>query len=46
VKQSGKHPFKLIGERLRGDGRENETALLPAGITMLLEQLKRREAEM
>ena len=44
MKQSGKHPFKLIGERLRSDARE--TALLPAGITMLLEQLKRREAEM
>ena len=46
VKQSGKRPFKLIGQRLRSDGREIETALLPAGITMLLEQLKRREAEM
>ena len=46
MKQSGKRPFKLIGERLRSAARENETALLPAGITMLLEQLKRREAEM
>ena len=44
MKQPINHPFQLIGERLRSDWREIETAALPARITMLLEQLKRREA--
>jgi hypothetical protein len=42
--QPDNHPFELIGERLRSDWREIETAPLPARITMLLQQLKRREA--
>ena len=44
MKQPDNHRFELIGERLRSDWREIETAPLPARITMLLEQLKRREA--
>jgi hypothetical protein len=44
MKQPDNHLFKLIGERLRSDWREIETAPLPVRITMLLEQLKRREA--
>ena len=44
MKQPNTHPFQLIGERLRSDWREIEAAPLPARITMLLEQLKRREA--
>ena len=44
MKQPDNHPFELIGEWLRSDWREIETAPLPARITMLLEQLKRREA--
>jgi hypothetical protein len=38
------HAFRLIGQRLRTNWREVETAPLPIRITMLLEQLKRREA--
>ena len=43
MKQPDNHRFELIGERLRSDWREIETAPLPARITMLLEQLKGRE---
>jgi hypothetical protein len=38
------HAFRLIGQRLRTNWREVETAPLPIRITILLEQLKRREA--
>ena len=44
MNQPDNRPFELIGERLRSDWREIECAPLPARITMLLEQLKRREA--
>ena len=44
IEELNTHPFQLIGEWLRSDWREIEAAPLPARITMLLEQLKRREA--
>ena len=44
AKQPDNHPLEFIGERLRSDWREVKTAPLPARITILLAQLKRREA--
>lgn len=44
MERSDARAFKLIGQRLRTNWLEVETAPLPTRITMLLEQLKRREA--